>query len=187
MSVTAAFGAPEIKDHKALEADGKKYISRVEVGLKQYDPDFQTLQITSRKNLISDINTNINNLIKYTSDENLYGTEDHWANFEEISDSLSGDCEDFALLKYWTLRKLGIPAKSMHILIFYDKIVRIHHAVLVVAKGKDQLVLDNRTDTIIKIEKLTDIAPNMAINENEFFIYGKTKKDVRKWRGTFWE
>lgn len=163
IGISAATAAPVIPGHKALPAEGKKYISRVEVGLKQYDPDFQSLQE------IADVNSSINSLIQYTSDEKLYGKADHWANFEEISNSLAGDCEDYALLKYWALRKIGVPAESMHILVFYDKIVRIHHAVLIV----NQMVLDNRTDRIIKIDKLTDIAPNMAINENEFLIYGK--------------
>ncbi len=172
ISSAIAYAAPEIRGHQALEADGVKYIKRVQIGLRQYDPNFLSLEPGN----ISAVNTTINNLIKYTPDENLYGTPDHWANFEELSNSLAGDCEDFALLKYWALRKLGVPAASMHVLIYYDKILRLHHAVLVV----NQLVLDNRIDKIIPLEKVTDITPNMAINENEFFIYGKSSVGQNK-------
>lgn len=179
-SLTSALAVPEISGHKALEADGEKYIARVTRGLKEYnsqnpDPVFIELQKIQKRNQLETLNSKVNKIISYTPDDKLYGKADHWASFDEISNSLAGDCEDYALLKYWALRKLGVPAESMHILVFYDKIVKIHHAVLVVKEGSKQMVLDNRAQNPYNLSVLSDISPNMAINEFEFFIYGKVK------------
>lgn len=169
--MSSAFAAPEVKGYTALKADGDKYIARVTKGLNQDLGPFENLCD------IEDVNLTVNSLIQYTSDEKLYGEADHWANFQEISGKLAGDCEDYALLKYWALRKIGVPADDMHILIFYDQIARIHHAVLIVNKNGEEVILDNRTHRMFKLNLMTDIMPNMAINENEFFIYGKQTKN----------
>ena len=152
-----------------MKADGEKYISRITKGLHQYLKQESDLGIEVKE--LEELNSEVNHLIKYTPDQKLYGTPDHWASYQEISKTLAGDCEDYALLKYWALRKTGVPAEDMHILVFYDQVVRIHHAVLVV----DGMILENRTDKLIPLERMTDILPNMAINEEEFFIYGKVR------------
>lgn len=181
LAANFASAAPEISGFKAMKAPGEKFSSRIVKGLKQYlsqeelEPAFQDLENLPRKNLLQSLNIKVNDLIQYTPDDKLYGTADHWASFEDISKSLAGDCEDYALLKYWALRKLGVDPGSMHVLVFYDKIVRIHHAVLVVEKDGTDFILDNRTDKLIPLKKMTDILPNLAINESEVFIYGKIK------------
>lgn len=184
LSVTSLSAAPSIKGFTPLKADGEKYINRVTTGLNQYLGEeelpsaFESLANSENKNL-EDINHTINDIVQYTPDARLYGSPDHWANFQELSKSLAGDCEDYALMKYWALRKLGVPAETMHVLVFYDQVVRIHHAVLVVQKDNKELILDNRTDRLFELKKMTDILPNMAINEKEFFIYGKVKGSSR--------
>ena len=55
----------------------------------------------------------------------------------------SGDCEDYAIAKYLTLRLLGVPEEKMAILILRDSARRIDHAVLVVDESGALLVLDN--------------------------------------------
>lgn len=55
----------------------------------------------------------------------------------------SGDCEDYAIAKYLTLRLLGVPEEAMAILILRDSTRRVDHAVLVVDDGGAPMVLDN--------------------------------------------
>lgn len=174
------FAAPSIKGFSPLEAGGEKYISRVSIGLEQFlGEDEFPARFGDLETDLEKLNQSINDIVQYTPDTKLYGKPDHWANFEEISQNLAGDCEDYALLKYWVLRKAGIPAESMHVLVFYDQIVRIHHAVLVVKDEDKEFILDNRTDRLFELNRMTDILPNMAINENEFYIYGKLKDSSR--------
>ena len=58
----------------------------------------------------------------------------------------SGDCEDFAIAKYLTLRLLGVPEKEMAILIMHDLTRGIDHAVLLVENQRRIFVLDNLRD-----------------------------------------
>lgn len=44
------------------------------------------------------------NGLRYISDSRNYGTKDHWATPAELISHGGGDCEDYALAKYATLR-----------------------------------------------------------------------------------
>ena len=45
---------------------------------------------------------------------------------------MSGDCEDYAIAKFFALRQLGFGAEQMRIVILWDEIRGIGHAVLAV-------------------------------------------------------
>src|SRR5690606_13640276 len=75
---------------------------------------------------------NYMNRYPYKQDDWLYGQSDYWANVQEFLEQ-SGDCEDFAIAKYFSLRQLGFPAEDMQILMVYDVYSGTDHAVLRVA------------------------------------------------------
>lgn len=54
-----------------------------------------------------------------------------------------GDCEDIAILKYWTLRRAGCSADGMHIAVLSGMGKQPDHAVLVVKTASSVLVLDS--------------------------------------------
>lgn len=92
--------------------------------------------------LLAAVNDMANHLIEYKDDLANHGRLDYWATPME---SLSGfgDCEDFALLKYVTLRELGIGDEHMRIAVVMDVERGIGHAVLTVKMGARTFVLDN--------------------------------------------
>lgn len=55
------------------------------------------------------------NRIPYASDIEHWGKDDYWATPVELLASNGGDCEDYAIAKYLTLRELGVPADRMRI------------------------------------------------------------------------
>ena len=74
-------------------------------------------------------------------DENWGGP--HWAAPREFLTKGGGDCEDYAIAKYYALKALGVPFGDMFITVvgYPDKAGM--HAVLVVLDGADYYVLDN--------------------------------------------
>jgi predicted transglutaminase-like cysteine proteinase len=87
------------------------------------------------------------NRTPYRSDRDNFGRSDYWATPLEFLAG-AGDCEDYAILKYVSLRQLGFTAEQLEILVLQDVEQRVTHAVLIVAMdGKDYL-LDNLTDDI---------------------------------------
>ena len=88
----------------------------------------------------------------------------HWQTLGEFL-ARGGDCEDFALAKYFLLREFGIPAPDMRVVVARDRSVGEHHALLVVrrtdADGAWLLDTDNR----IHRRKPASIRYEYAVNE----------------------
>ena len=59
------------------------------------------------------VNSIVNNTLRYRADRSLYGKLDYWATPAEILTRVSGDCEDFAILKMTGIIRAGVPANSL--------------------------------------------------------------------------
>ena len=73
----------------------------------------------------------------------------HWSTLLEFL-KRGGDCEDYAVAKYFLLRELGFPAEDMRVLVTYEKSVRDYHAVLAVRRDNGSSWLLESDDTIVK-------------------------------------
>lgn len=100
----------------------------------------------------------------YRLDQDAYGTSDWWATPQEFL-KISGDCEDFAITKYFALRELGHSPENLRIVILKDRIRGIAHAVLTVFVDGDALVLDNVTSVVFSHDKYKHYAPYYSLNE----------------------
>lgn len=100
----------------------------------------------------------------YKTDREVWGVEDYWATPREFV-SRSGDCEDYAISKYYALRDLGVPPEKMRIVAIKDVIRNIGHAILLVFMENDAYVLDNLTNLVLSHKKLTHYAPQYSVNE----------------------
>jgi predicted transglutaminase-like cysteine proteinase len=82
------------------------------------------------------------NRARYVADAPGYAGGDVWATPAELF-SRGGDCEDFALAKFFLLRELGIPDTRMRIAILAPTGSQESHAVLLVETESGTVVLDN--------------------------------------------
>ncbi len=101
----------------------------------------------------------------YRLDIDVYGVADFWATPYEFI-RYSGDCEDYAISKYFALRKLGFSAKVLRIVVLMDTIRGIGHAVLLVYMEDTAYVLDNVTDLVLPHARYTHYRPHYSVNEN---------------------
>lgn len=101
----------------------------------------------------------------YRTDMEVYGIEDYWATPYEFMKN-SGDCEDYAIAKFYALKKFGVPPESMRVVALMDKIRNIGHAVLVVYVDDNAYVLDNLTDLVLSHERFKQYAPQYSVNES---------------------
>ncbi len=102
----------------------------------------------------------------YKKDQEVYGVEDYWATPAEFA-ARSGDCEDFAIAKYYALRFLGVPACRMRLAAVWNHARDEGHAVLL-AYGNDGLprVLDNFNDTVRPLASCRHYQPVWYVNED---------------------
>ena len=85
------------------------------------------------------------NRLPYKYDEYAYNSVDYWADTAELLQK-RGDCEDFALSKYFTLRRLGFTPDELKITVVYDNEKFLNHAVLMVYTGGTRYMLDSNSD-----------------------------------------
>lgn len=106
----------------------------------------------------------------YILDINNYGVEDYWAILRQFL-TLSGDCEDYSLTKYFSLRRLGFNAEQMRIVALQDTNLRVAHAVLAVDFGGDTLILDNQSQSILSHTEILHYAPLYSVNEKLWWMH----------------
>ena len=75
--------------------------------------------------------------------------KNHWSTLLEFL-KRGGDCEDYAVAKYFLLRELGFPAEDLRVLVTYEKSARDYHAVLAVRRDGGSSWLLESDDTIVK-------------------------------------
>ncbi len=101
----------------------------------------------------------------YRLDDQVYGTEDYWAIPSEFRQN-SGDCEDYAIAKYFTLKELGFSVDDMRVIIVIETIRNIGHAVLGVYLDDDVYILDNLSNSVLSHTRLGNYDAQYSVNEN---------------------
>ncbi len=115
----------------------------------------------------------VNDLInrqKYIIDRENWGESDYWATPVEFF-TRGGDCEDFAIAKYISLKLLGVPEERMRVAIIHDKIKDIPHAVLIVYTDKGAVLLDNQIKEVRYTDKVSRYRPIFTINRQAWWLH----------------
>jgi len=110
----------------------------------------------------------------YRADREVWGQDDFWAIPAEFL-KRSGDCEDYCIAKYFTLRELGIPADDMRIVVVRETIRGIAHAVLAVYEGQQVHILDNLSEHVRPMQRVRNYLPYFSVNENGRWMHVKAK------------
>ncbi|GAB4336002.1 MAG: hypothetical protein Kow0089_05980 [Desulfobulbaceae bacterium] len=120
------------------------------------------------------------NDFKYVEDPELYGREDYWATMHETLGRRSGDCEDLAIAKYFTLREMDLAEKNMRITYVIPVRTRRPHMVLTYG-GEDEepLVLDTMVRVLLPVSRRDDLVPVYSFNTEGYWL---ARKD-EQWRG----
>lgn len=106
----------------------------------------------------------------YRSDREAFGEGDRWLTPLEFLEN-GGDCEDYAIAKYFLLRELGMPAEALRLLVVRDRVRALEHAVLLARDGRDWMVLDNLRRRPVPLTEAAAWEPLYAIGEAGGFFY----------------
>lgn len=103
---------------------------------------------------------------KFVNDINHWGKADFWATPVEFLASGGGDCEDFSIAKYYTLRQLGIPDHKLRITYVMALEYKQAHMVLSYfpEPGTIPLILDNLNKRILPADQRRDLKPVYNFN-----------------------
>lgn len=136
---------------------------------KKWQELIAELKDKSKKFQLERVNTYIN-LYRYILDPINWGVKDYWEIPKEFF-ARFGDCEDYAIVKYFTLRSLGWSADDMKIIVLQDMNLKIAHAVLAVQIDNKELILDNQIGLVIESRRIRHYRPIYSVNEQGWWRY----------------
>lgn len=119
---------------------------------------------------MDELNRFINDAMPYIEDPQVYGQSDYWAAPQEFLRH-SGDCEDYAILKYASLRELGFPEDSLRIVVLKDTLRDLPHAVLAVDYNDKTYILDNNFSVVLNDDQLPQYVPQYSLNANHRWVH----------------
>lgn len=117
------------------------------------------------------VNRYMNHATYVTDIQNAnYNVEDYWAIPPEFFEN-DGDCEDYAIAKFISLRALGWSNDDLRIVVLQDLNLRVPHAVLAAYIDGVPYILDNQVDTVIAAERIRHYLPLFSINETNWWLH----------------
>lgn len=137
------------------------------------------------------VNHFFNTKIAFVDDIDHWKKKDYWATPVEFIGTKGGDCEDFALAKYFTLKAMGVDPTKMRLM--YVRALQINqaHMVLIYSEEPSEipLVLDNINPKVLPATKRPDLKPIYSFNGDGLWLAKarglgkqvKGKGDVSKW------
>lgn len=144
--------------------------------LKKYQSTKKKVKNYELIRKLSHINSFVNKILPaYDISQN--SSVDYWATPKEFLLQGHGDCEDYAITKYFTLLELGIPKKRLYFAVVDIKGEKFSHMVLLYSENKNSspLVLDNLSSKIVPFTKRKKLIPKFAFNEIDSYKFTANK------------
>ncbi len=110
--------------------------------------------------------------LPYKADRRNWGRGDHWATPQEMASRGAGDCEDYAVAKFWLLRSLGFTADQLQLVVLRDSRRGLYHAVLVAHVGGKRYVLDNLSQDVRTDESYPSYLPIVSFVGARSYVHG---------------
>ncbi len=176
---------PIIAELNITEALLKKIAANYSVNARQRVESWQAL-IDSSQNLsdtekLEKVNQFFNSNVMFVNDIAVWGKEDYWATPLEFLSKGAGDCEDYSIAKYFTLKELGVDEQKLRIT--YVKAVNLNQAHMVLTYFENKraipLVLDNLDIEIKPANLRKDLIPVYSFNGEGLWL-AKARGDGKR-------
>ena len=112
------------------------------------------------------------NQLEFVDDAIHWQKEDYWATPFEFLNTEAGDCEDYSISKYFTLRAMGISDEKLNLTYVKALTLNQHHMVLTYypEPGAVPLVLDNLVGIVRLATERPDLIPIYSFNAASLWI-----------------
>jgi predicted transglutaminase-like cysteine proteinase len=114
------------------------------------------------------VNTFFNRHLAFVNDQEAWGQVDYWASPIESLGRRRGDCEDYAIAKYFSLIALGVPAQRLRLVYVRVRMGELSQAHMVLAyyeqPGAEPLILDNLVTTVYPASRRPDLTAVFSFN-----------------------
>ena len=179
VTIVAAPGLSVKMSEAQIVKLGKKYGAMAERRLRAWQNLIQDIQHFDEDEKLHRVNKFFNQLL-FVDDIKHWGKKDYWASPVEFLITNGGDCEDFSIAKYYTLRQVGVPIEKLSIA--YVKALRLNQAHMVLTyypkPSATPLVLDNLIGEIKPANRRTDLQHVYSFNADNLWLSKKGKRST---------
>jgi predicted transglutaminase-like cysteine proteinase len=123
------------------------------------------------RSLLAAVNDFFNRRVVFTDDTAAWGSDDYWASPLETLEKGQGDCEDYAIAKYFSLMAAGVPVAKLRLIYVRATIggpggvVQAHMVLAYYAQpGGEPLILDNLVGEVRPASRRPDLTPVFSFN-----------------------
>ena len=117
------------------------------------------------------VNAYINNSISYAPDSVVWNRSDYWAAPGEAFAKGQGDCEDYAIAKFFSLKMMGFDENDMRVVILRDERKNEIHAVLSLNYHGVNYILDNQSEYVVQDTQISYYQPIYSLSEKGYWTH----------------
>jgi predicted transglutaminase-like cysteine proteinase len=182
-------------DTERMLGAARKLSPNASAGVQALQPVLTQALSLDEMGQLQTINQFFNRRILFRDDTEAWGQIDHWASPIETLDKGQGDCEDYAIAKYFSLLALGMPTSKLRLVYVRAQIggpqgVVQAHMVLAyyAAPGAEPMILDNLITELRPASRRPDLVPVFSFNSEGLWqgVGGQTAGDpaarLSRWR-----
>lgn len=175
-------GLDKVEQTARLRYDGA-VVERVQ----QWRAALSQMQDKPEAEQLREANDFFNRQVQFLDDSVVWQQKDYWATPLETLAKRAGDCEDFVIAKYLSLRQLGVADEKLRLIYVRAKIggerssLTQAHMVLgyFETPTSEPLVLDNLVGDIQPASRRTDLFPVFSFNSSGLWVAGATTAAAR--------
>jgi predicted transglutaminase-like cysteine proteinase len=162
--------APNID--KIQQLAQSRYGAKATQMVQSWNEMMQAAQSMNEQDKVKRVNEFFNRKVQFGEDQATWGENDYWATPLEFMGRGVGDCEDFAITKYFALRSLSVPNDRLRITYVKARIggprsdVTQAHMILGYYEDPagEPLILDNLITELRPASRRTDLMPVFSFN-----------------------
>lgn len=167
-ALAGATGAAFALDAAKLQEAAQRVGPRAVAAAPQLLREIERAAALDEAARVASINGFFNRRIAFRDDSEVWGRPDYWASPLEALDKGRGDCEDYAIAKYFSLVASGVAEaklRMVYVRAMLDGRPVAHMVLAYYAQpGAEPLILDNLVPEVRPASARTDLQPVFSFN-----------------------
>ncbi len=171
LTLLAVSASPHAWDAERMQGAARRIGPRAVAGVESLQAVLAAAQAADGAERLTMVNQFFNRRILFRDDADAWGQVDYWASPLESLERGQGDCEDFAIAKYFSLLAAGVPAGRMRLVYVRAQLggpggptqahmVLAHYA----EPNAEPLILDNLITEVRPASRRPDLEPVFSFN-----------------------
>jgi predicted transglutaminase-like cysteine proteinase len=179
-SIALLAGAEGLRLELIIRAVQERYGVTAVAVVQDWEKAVTTFQNGTEQQKLMDVNEYVNHKLRFEDEQNIWGVADYWATPIEALVKGAGDCEDYAIAKYFSLKFAGVPISKLRLTYVKARTGgpgNNHtqaHMVLTyyVSPDAEPLILDNLISEIRPASRRADLVPIFSVNSEGIWSGG---------------